>query len=146
MARDRGTPGTERNRSGVARFVGIGIASGVVLGIGARLVMHLIARESGVAAGFSLGGTLEVILFGLIVGAPAAWAFLGLAPLTRIRRPFPGLVWGFVLFVGLALAPPPAARSALAGTPDTPWVTATLFCSLFLLWGVGLDTLERHSR
>jgi hypothetical protein len=43
--------------------------SGLALGLAARLAMRFVALESGMAGGFSAGGSLEVIAFGAIVGA-----------------------------------------------------------------------------
>lgn len=122
------------------------ILYGVVLGAGARVVMRFVALESGIAAGFSTGGSLEVVVFGALVGAPAAWLFFTLRPRLALPAPVPGLLSGLTLFAVLALAPPPAARSALADTPDTPLATAVAFAVLFALWGVGLEYVRPSPR
>lgn len=41
----------------------------------ARLVMRGIAFEAGGSEGFSIGGTLEVIALGVIIGTPVALLF-----------------------------------------------------------------------
>lgn len=113
--------------------------SGVILGLAARLVMRFVALESGMRGGFSIGGSLEVIVFGALVGAPIALVFFLLRPRLRVRAPWAGLIAGFAVFAVMALLPPEAARSALDGTPDTPGATALAFAILFLAWGVLLE-------
>jgi S1-C subfamily serine protease len=48
------------------------LCAGVWLGIAARIAMRFIALEAGVSPGFSSGGSLEVILFGAMIGMPVA--------------------------------------------------------------------------
>ena len=119
-------------------------SSGLVLGVAARLLMRFVALEAGVSPGYSLGGSLEVIAFGAIVGTPVAFAFLSIRQRVRYRVPWPGLALGLGMLVALTAVPPPSARSALAATPDTPWATFVGFGLLFVLWGVALDLLARH--
>lgn len=102
--------------------------------------MRFIALEAGVAPGFSSGGSLEVILFGAMIGMPAAllvWACRG-----KWRLPFWfGTFAGLALFVILSIFPPPAARSALGGTPDRPFWTTLLFAAAFVSYGAVLDAV-----
>lgn len=115
------------------------LAAGLVLGVMSRLAMRFVALESGLAGGFSAGGSLEVVLFGALVGAPVALMFALLRPHMAWKRPWLGVATGLSLFAALAAFQPPAARSALDGTPDTPGATALAFAVVFLLWGAGLD-------
>lgn len=117
-----------------------GITGGVVLGIGGRAVMRVIALAAGLSPGFSLGGTVEVALTGLIIGVPAALAFV------LLRRFFPrqtivaGALFGAMLFAGLAVLPPPAARSAAASV-DRIGLTLAAFAPLFIFYGIAVAWL-----
>jgi hypothetical protein len=123
-------------------WAGLAMAAGATLGVGARVAMRLVALEAGVGASFSAGGSLEVVLFGALVGAPVAlgvWA-------CRWRFHLPdgtGVTAGVLLFAAMAAWQPPAARSALGATPDAPLATAALFAAAFLVYGLSLDAFWR---
>lgn len=119
--------------------LGAALLAAVGLGIGARAVMRVIALASGLPGSFSPGGSLEVVLFGALIGFPVALGFFAVRDRVRLRAPYAGAAVGLTTFLVLMIAPPSAARSALAGTPDPAPVTALLFAVLFLLFGVGLD-------
>lgn len=119
------------------------LTASVLLGLGARAVMRLIAWLSGLPGAFSAGGSFEVVLFGLLLGFPAAFVFLALRARLRTTQPWPGLLFGAGLFLLLAMFPPGSAQSAMAGTPDPPVATALLFLGLFALFGW---LLELHWR
>jgi hypothetical protein len=118
------------------------LGAGLGLGVLMRLAMRFVALEACVPPGMSAGGTLEVIAAGAIAGGPIALARLAL------HRGHPtrwlGASIGLTLFVVLARWPPPAARAALAATPDTPAATAAAFALVFLAWGCALDGLARR--
>jgi hypothetical protein len=102
--------------------------------------MRLIALETGMATGFSSAGSLEVILFGAMLGMPVA--LLAWTCRSKWRLPFWfGTIVGLALFLLLAVFQPPAARSALGGTPDTPLWTALLFAAVFVSYGAVLDAI-----
>ena len=125
-------------------WIGLAACAGVTLGVAARVAMRLIALQAGVSPEFSLGGSLEVILFGIIVGAPVA--LIVWASRYRFRLPvWSGVIAGLVLFAALATWQPPAARSALGATPDRPIATAAVFAAVFALYGAILDVLW-HSK
>jgi hypothetical protein len=116
------------------------LIAGLLLGVGARATMRLIAWTSGIRGAASWGGSLEVVLFGTLVGGPVALLFLAVrGRLPLVRPPWAGVVFGSLIFLVLALAPPPAAASALAQTADPPAITALLFWLLLALFGGGLD-------
>lgn len=119
-------------------------SAGVLLGLAARLTMRWVALESGVSPGFSTGGSFEVVALGVALGAPAAFLFFLVQPQAARMRPWSGLLWGLALFALLAAFPTPAARSALADTPDTPLFTAVAFATLFAAWGLSLALLQRR--
>jgi hypothetical protein len=132
----------ERFRS-AARQVMLAICAGAVLGIAARAAMRIVAWQSGVHASFSLDGSVEIVVFGIMLGAPIAllyWAFR-----RRVALPWwTGVAAALVLFAILALWPTPSARSALASTPDAPLATAAIFAAVFVVYGVTLEAFWRR--
>jgi hypothetical protein len=122
------------------------LVAGTVLGVAGRLLMRFIAREAGLPGSFSTGGSLEVVLFGVLLGAPLAAGFWLLRPHLRVPRPLAGLGFGVVLTALLAVFPPPSGRSALANTPDTPLFTLLGFGLLLTLWGTALDLVTGWNR
>lgn len=120
------------------------IACGALLGVAARIAMRFVARESGLDSAFSVGGSFEVVAFGALIGAPIALLFFVFRRRVDVPAPWLGLLFGLVLFLLFAVIPPPAARSALADTPDTPVFTAITFAALFLGWGWVLEWVGRR--
>jgi len=121
-------------------WIACALCAGVWLGVTARIAMRFIALEAGMAPGFSSGGSLEVILFGAMIGMPIA--LLVWICRAKWRLPFWfGTFVGLALFLVLAVFQPPAARSALAGTPDKAWWTTVLFAAVFVLYGAVLDAI-----
>ena len=120
------------------------VLSGLLLGVGARVVMRFVALEAGNAGRAPRSGDLsQAAAFKAMVGAPAAWLFFALRLRVPLGWPWAGVTYG-VLLVGLLSAmPPPAARSALSDTPDTPSATAVAFGLLFASWGLSLEYLNR---
>jgi zinc transporter ZupT len=104
------------------------------------MAMRFIALEAGMAPGFSSGGSLEVILFRAMIGVPVA--LLVWICRAKWRLPFWfGTIAGVALFVILSVFQPPAARSALAGTPDKAWWTTVLFAAVFVFYGAVIDAI-----
>ncbi len=130
---------TSRTRSIVLRFVLAAVLAGIVLGVAGRLLMRLIALEAGLPPGYSTGGSLEVVAFGVLLGAPVAIVFWLVRSRISLLRPFAGLTLGTAMTIVLTLLPPPSAQSALAGTNDTPLITLFGFLVLFTAWGAGLE-------
>lgn len=112
-----------------------GICGGIVLGIGGRAAMRAIALGAGLPLGFSLGGTAEVVLTGLLIGVPAAFAFVLLRRFFPGRSILAGAPFGALLLLGLTLLPPPAARS-VAASIDRLGLTLAAFAPVFIAYGV----------
>ncbi|MGQ0650381.1 MAG: hypothetical protein ACT4P7_22805 [Gemmatimonadaceae bacterium] len=123
------------------RAVPRAVLAGILLGLAARLVMRVIAILASAVEGFSWEATLELVVLGIMVGAPLALLFFLVRPRLRLRRPWAGVVYGVVVFVVSAVFPPAAARSAMAGTPDDPRVTAALFAVLWIGFGLLLESI-----
>jgi hypothetical protein len=113
-----------------------GMLGGVVAGVGARIAMRVVALVTSGVGSFSLGGTLAILLFGVILGMPFGMLFVG------VRRWLPGApLWkGLIFGAALALifvAPPflliePEGELALV----SPLVGLGLFAPLPLVYGV----------
>lgn len=124
---------------GLPRLLSAAGIAGTTLGIAGRVLMRIIAREAGLPGSYSLGGSLEVVLFGVFIGTPVALVFWLSRPRLHWRRPLPGVALGLLGTGLLATFPPPSARSALAATPDTPVFTWLGFGFLVTAWAVALD-------
>lgn len=156
IARDPRPDWTRHQRAGIVlamkissplrpfRAGGIAVLWGLVLGLAIRVAMRFVALEAGMSPGFSTGGSLEVVGFGALVGAPIAMVFFLLRPKIGVRGPGPGLLVGLTMFAAFALLPPPSARSALAATSDSPSATAALFGGVLAAWGLGSEYLHRR--
>lgn len=138
---DRKSPSSADVKSAGA-WVASALCAGVVLGVAARVAMRLVALEADVRPAFSLGGTTEIVLLGVIVGSPTALIFWVCRQ--RCRMPASaGVIAALALFALLAARPTPAARSALRATPDTPIATVVAFAAAFLIYGIALEVLWR---
>ena len=119
------------------------MASGLLLGVGVRAAMRFVALEACVPEGFSLGGSVEVVAASASLGTPVAAALFAVRRRVPVLPRWTGPGVGATLFAALALFPPPAARSALADTPDTPAATAAAFALCFVAWGLAIDWIAR---
>ncbi len=120
-----------------------GLAGGMVLGVGGRLAMRLVAVGADLDPGFSWGGTGEVLATGLFIGVPAALVFVALRRFIPGPGVWRGAAFGVLLFLALVVVPPPAARSA-ASSVGRPLLTVSLFGPLFLLYGMVVERLRRR--
>lgn len=134
----------------LARAVGGGALAGgvaglLILGIGGRLVMSLIAWRAAIPVGYSVGGTLEVIITGVLFGLGGGLIYGTLAAVWRLDRRSIGAVFGLLYFAGLALYPPPAARSAASGVPQQRPLVLFAFGALFVAYGVSVAAMMRRA-
>ena len=74
--------------------MGLGV---LVLGVGGRVAMRLVAEATTGAGGFSLGGTLTVVFLGLVSGAAGGWILLAARTLLRRWPPAPSLAFWLLL-------------------------------------------------
>jgi hypothetical protein len=109
--------------------------------------MSATALAAGLRLHWSVGGTVEVLVFGLLVGAAAGIPYGAIR--RRFKRPalVAGAVWGALVFLMLVAVPPPAALSAFGGVSHVGLpVVLALFGAVFLGYGVLLEWLLRRPR
>ena len=109
----------------------------VILGLGGRFAMHLIARLTTGSGGFSLGGTLTVVFLGAVSGLAGGLILLAARRLFRRWPPTTTLVYWTVL---LAIT--------LRGLRPIDELRLALFLPLVVLFGAILQfwTLGRRTR
>jgi hypothetical protein len=124
-----------------------GAAAGIVLGIGARLAMRMVAIATHFHPSASVEGTLGIILLGIIIGAAAGLIF---APL---RHYLPSSQWCGPLYgvaVMLLLVPFLLPRLqdevTLLTTPAQMAVAIISFGLAFYLYGLALQWLLHVAR
>ena len=127
---------------GIATVLGA-LLGALILGVGGRSLMRLIAVVAGITTGFSWGGSWEVVLLGVITGALAGLFY----PLYKEILPIPswagGLLYGAIIF-GIFLLLPIGGKGAARGFPELLWLTYTGFGFLFLVFGLTLAICYRR--
>jgi hypothetical protein len=84
-----------------AALLGLVIGT-IVLGVGGRLAMRGIALVQGIAPGFSVGGTMTVILLGAVCGVIGSLIFAGTRALVPGSRFVRGtLFWAILVLITL---------------------------------------------
>ena len=105
----------------------------LILGVGGRIAMRVIAHATNATPGFSLGGTMTVVLMGAASGAAGGVIYAVLARFVSDRALIRGAVFGVILTL-----------LTLRGTsPSTP-LTLSLFLPLAWMYGAVLDYLHRR--
>lgn len=118
-----------------------GFVSGtIILGIGGRLLMRFIAHLGGLEVGFSWGGSLEVVLLGLLIGFVSGTIFPIVGQYVFKNRSWTGTFYGALVFCSI-LVMPIEGKGASAGFPQLIVVIYILFGTLFAVYGWALDTL-----
>lgn len=132
-------------RAGLTWFVEA-LVAGLLLGFGARVAMRVLSWFAGTSAEFSTGGSVEIVVFGTLLGAPLA---LGVFLLRRWRgwtHPWVGLWTSLGVFAALAARPSPSAQSALAASPLPGAAIILIFGVLFAVFGLWVDARWRVRR
>jgi hypothetical protein len=125
--------------------VAAGAALGaVILGGGGRAVMRVLALSIGNPAVFSLGGSLEVVLYGAIVGLAGGFVAALAAPALRRHPLAGGVLLGLLVYAGaVATLPAHIAATARPFAAHMPLVWS-LFGLCFLLWGLAVGRFARR--
>lgn len=122
-------------------FTGLFLGA-LILGAGGRLFMRVIAEMGGLEGGFSWGGSLEVVLVGLITGGIAGICY----PLwlrIPLNKNLQGILYGLLVFMVFLLAPV-SGKGAARGFPDLQLQIYIGFGLLFLLFGYVLSKLVKQ--
>lgn len=133
-------------------FLGVlfgALIGAIVLGGGGRFVMRIAAALVGEPAGFSWGGTLEVMGYAALLGGPAG----GIYGLVQARWPahwiFKGLLLGAGLFGVAYMTLPSRILAAASRFEGHGYTLAALFGVCFLGFGLVLaaaqDIFERRA-
>jgi protein-S-isoprenylcysteine O-methyltransferase Ste14 len=117
--------------------------AGLLLGAGARGAMRLLAWMSG-STGFSRGGSVEIVIFGALLGAPVALAILLARQWRGWTHPWVGLWTALALFAAAVARPSPSAAQALASSPLSRWTVLAVFGGVFALFGLWIDLRWRR--
>jgi hypothetical protein len=125
-----------------AKIVFIGLASGlltgvVILGVGGRIAMRVVALLARAEPGFSFGGTLEVLSFASLVGLASGPVFATMGKRSPGSELLKGAVFGALVFFVVVLLPGEAKNAAFA-FPELFPVTIAMFAALFIAFGIAL--------
>lgn len=121
------------------RWMAEAILAGVLLGTAARLAMRVLAWLAGSAGGFSRGGSVEIVVFGALLGAPIALALFLLRQWRGWTHPWIGLWTALALYIGALARPSPSAQAALASSPLPGWQVLLIFGLVFFAFGLWID-------
>lgn len=124
----------------------VGLAAGiVVLGVGGRLVMRVLAWAAGLRPEFSLGGSLEVLAAGAWRGALGGLLHVPVRRFVPERSYARGLVLGVMLFL-FSIVTLPGSLRALASELGAVLLALGLFGVLFLVFGIAVEwTMRRRN-
>lgn len=141
---------TER-MMGVAALASL--TAGFIAGIGARIIMRIVALTSHMPTTFSIAGTIVILLNGIVVGFAVGFIITCLtivlfnSPKARKYVPGPiwrGLIWGVLL---LLIFGPPLFLTSSFPNPDItfgiPLLNKTMFAALFVIYGITLGVAEK---
>ena len=140
--------GARRSSARVARKVAVGVGAavvaGVAMGIVARVMMRLAALAAGEPGGFSLAGTVGILLAFVIVTVPGAV----LASLLRRRGRSALLVLGALLLCANATAVAAVDLGAVGELSGSQWAgvvpaTAGIFAAIVALPFMTLRLIRR---
>jgi hypothetical protein len=117
--------------------------AGLALGVGARVVLEILAWAVPELARPSAQGTVDVILVGTMLGVVAGAPYLLWRASRGGRRIWMGAVWGALLLAASAFISPAGPRAVLAELGFSGRILAqVLFGALFVGWGAGLEAVS----
>jgi protein-S-isoprenylcysteine O-methyltransferase Ste14 len=121
------------------RSIAEALLAGVLLGTAARLAMRVLAWLAGTSGGYSRGGSVEIVVFGALLGAPIALAILVLRQWRGWRHPWIGLWTALALYIGALARPSPSAQAALSASALPGWQILLVFGLAFVAFGLWID-------
>jgi hypothetical protein len=126
------------------------LTAGVVAGIGARIIMRIVALTSHQPIGFSIAGTLFVlfngIAFGFLIGFIVTMITTILSASPKVGKSIPGPIWRgliFALFLLLLALPLFITVNANDFTLGIPLLDKFLFGALFVIYALSLTLAEK---
>jgi len=115
----------------------VGAALGALfLGLGGRIIMRLLAMSIARDPVFSLGGTLDIVAFGAIVGTVSGAAFSLCRPLMPMRWSLQGSIVAALAYAGTIATLPAHIADTARPFADQMTLVLTLFGLCFLLFGL----------
>ena len=124
------------------RLVVAGALFGAVLiGAGGRLVMRVLAALNGIAPVFSFGGSMEVVLYGAIVGAVGGVAVAVMSTPLRRWPSVGGLALGAIVYAGTVATLPGHIAGTAAPFMNMMAAVWSLFGLCFLAWGLAMGRM-----
>ena len=118
------------------------VLGALVLGLGGRLVMRILALAIARDPLFSIGGSLEVIAYGAIIGMASGAVFVLAHPILPERWWIAGMIMAAVTYAGTILTLP--AHIADTARPFASMMPAVLalFGMCFLVFGLAMARLS----
>lgn len=121
-----------------ALVTGTAILAGLALGAGLRVAMRVVAltdREPGTT--FTVGGTVGILIFSVIVSVPFAAAYLG------ARRLLPSTIRARRVAFGVVLVVLPGLPFLIAFSEireiGHAWLNRAMFGSVIFVWGMAIS-------
>ena len=138
------------------RMVGVGLLSsvvaGLIAGIGARIIMRIVALTAHLPLQFTVA-TLNILFLGLIFGVIAGFVYtlciVALSSSRKVRKYLPGPLWrglafGVLLLVIVGL---PSVLLPLLPREDLalgiPMLNRIMFGTLVIIYGLSLGVAEK---
>lgn len=129
------------------------VIAGLIVGIGARIVMRIVAITAHIPLTFTLDGTFGLVMIGFFVGFVAGFVYLIcmiiLYRFAKVRKHFPGPVWrglalGVLLLVLTQLIIYFNSQSLVGDISlGIPLLNKALFAALALVYGLSLGLGEK---
>jgi membrane protease YdiL (CAAX protease family) len=129
------------------------IIAGLILGIGARLVMRIVALIAHIPLTFTFDGTFGLVMIGFFLGFVAGFVYLIcviiLFNFAKVRKHFPGPIWRGLAFGVLLLVLTQLIiyfnSQSLVGDINLgiPLLNKVLFAALALVYGLALGLGEK---
>ncbi len=129
------------------------LTAGIVAGIGARIIMRIVAVTSHMPTTFSIAGTIVILLNGIVVGFAVGFIItcltIVLSNSPKASKYIPGPIWrglisGFLLLLIFGL---PLFLTSSFPNPDItfgiPLLNKTMFAALFVIYGITLGVAEK---
>ena len=129
------------------------LTAGLIAGIGARIIMRIVAITSHMPPTFSIPGTLNVLFAGIAIGFIVGFiitllsATLSVSPKASKYLPGPiwrGLIWGVLLLlvVGLPILLRPSSPNDDINF-GIPLLNRCMFGALVIIYGITLGVSEK---